>query len=165
LLIAGHETTTNLIGNGMLALLQNPDQLELLRADPSLIPNAVEEFLRHCGPVQFTHRIALEDLPLGGQTIRKGQLVFLFLAAANRDPNHFADPERLDVKRVVHKHVAFGMGHHFCLGAPLARMEAQIAFTTLLRRLKNLRLATDTLVYRENFNLRGLNSLPVTFDC
>jgi len=163
LLIAGHETTTNLIGNGTIALLQNPEQLEELRADPTLVPGAVEEFLRHSGPVQFTHRIALEDLALGGKTIRKGQLVFLFLAAANRDPSHFPDPDRLDITRAIHRQVAFGMGHHFCLGAPLARLEAQIAFTTMLRRLQNPRLATDKLIYHDNFNLRGVNSLPVTF--
>jgi cytochrome P450 len=164
LLVAGHETTTNLIGNGMLALLTHPDQLERLQSDPSLIPGAVEEFLRHDGPVQFTHRIALEDVPLGGKTVRRGQLVFLFLAAANRDPAHFPDPDRLNVTRAVHKHVAFGLGHHFCLGAPLARLEAQIAFETILRRLPRLRLATDRLVYRDNFNLRGLQSLPVGFE-
>jgi cytochrome P450 len=113
--------------------------------------------------VQFTHRLARADVPLGGKTIRRGQLVFLFLAAANRDPAHFPDPDRLDVTRSVHKHVAFGQGHHFCLGAPLARLEAQIAFATILRRLPGLRLATDRYVYRDNFNIRGLESLPVVF--
>jgi cytochrome P450 len=164
LLVAGHETTTNLIGNGMLALLQHPEELERLRTDPSLVHGAIEEFLRYSSPVQFTHRIALEDVPLGGKTIRRGQLVFLFLAAANRDPDHFPDADRLDVTRTIHRHLAFGMGHHFCLGAPLARMEAQIAFTTILRRLSNLRLTADKPVYRDNFNLRGLNSLPIDFD-
>jgi pimeloyl-[acyl-carrier protein] synthase len=162
-LVAGHETTTNLIGNGMLALLTHPDQLQRLESDPSLIPGAVEEFLRHDSPVQFTNRIALEDVALGDKTIRRGQLVFLFLAAANRDPAHFPDPDRLDVTRAVHKHVAFGLGHHFCLGAPLARLEAQLAFATILRRLPRLRLATDKRVYRDNFNLRGLQSLRVDF--
>jgi cytochrome P450 len=163
LLVAGHETTTNLIGNGMRALLTQPDQLRRLRDEPALIPGAVEEFLRHDGPVQFTNRIAHEDVVLGGKTIQRGQFVFLFLAAANRDPVHFPDPDRLDVTRSVHKHVALGLGHHFCLGAPLARLESQIAFATMLRRLPNLRLATDQFVYRNNFNLRGLESLPVTF--
>jgi cytochrome P450 len=163
LLVAGHETTTNLIGNGMLALLTHPDQLQKLQADPALIPGAIEEFLRRDGPVQFTHRIAVDSVPLGGKTIEKGQFVFLFLAAANRDPAHFPDPDRLDVTRVVHKHLAFGMGHHFCLGAPLARLEAQIAFTTVLRRLPKLRLTTDKVTYRDNINLRGLVSLPVAF--
>jgi cytochrome P450 len=128
-----------------------------------LIPGAIEEFLRCVGPVQFTNRIAKEDVALGAKTIRRGQFVFLFLAAANRDPAHFPDPDRLDVTRSVHKHVAFGLGHHFCLGAPLARLEAQIAVATILERFANLRLATDQLTYRDNLNLRGLTSLPVTF--
>jgi hypothetical protein len=163
LLVAGHETTTTLIGNGVLALLRHPDQLQKLKENPSLIPTAIEEFLRYDSPVQFTNRLAKEDVPLGGKTIRKGQFVFLFLAAANRDPAHFPDPDRLDVTRPAQKHVAFGLGHHFCLGAPLARLEAQIAFSTLLRRLPNLRLMTDRLEYRDNFNLHCLKSLPVTF--
>jgi cytochrome P450 len=163
LLVAGHETTTHLIGNGLLALLRHPDQMKRLRDDPGLVPAAVEEFLRHDGPVQFTHRLAREDVPLGGKTIRRGQFVFLFLAAANRDPAHFPDPDRLDVTRPVHKHLAFGLGHHFCLGAPLARLEAQIAFATILRRFPELRLASDELRYQDNFNLRGLQSLPVVF--
>lgn len=163
LLIAGHETTTNLIGNGVLALLQHPDQMQKLRDDPSLMPNAVEEFLRLVGPVQFTNRVAHEDVALGNKTIQKGQFVFLFLAAANRDPAHFPDPDRLDVTRTIHKHVAFGAGHHFCLGAPLARLEAQIAFATMLKRLPKLRLAGGPLKYRENPNLHGLANLQVEF--
>ena len=163
LLIAGHETTTGLIGSGVLALLKNPDQMQKLRADPALIPGAIEEFLRRDGPVQFTNRVALEDVVLGGKTIRRGELVFLFLAAANRDPAHFPEPDRLDVTRQPHKHLALGLGHHFCLGAPLARLEAQIAFATILRRLPNLRLETEHLQYRDNFNLRILQSLPVWF--
>jgi pimeloyl-[acyl-carrier protein] synthase len=163
LLIAGHETTTNLLGNGLLALLRHPDQLQKLREDPSLIPMAIEEMLRYDGPVQFTNRVAKEDVVLDGKTIRKGQFVFLFLAAANRDPVAFPDPNRFDIARASHKHVAFGLGHHFCLGAPLARLEAHIAFETLLKRLPKLRLATDKLEYGENFNLHGLKSMPVTF--
>jgi pimeloyl-[acyl-carrier protein] synthase len=163
LLVAGHETTTHMIGNGVLALMQHPDQMQRLLADPALIPNAVEEKLRLVGPVQFTNRVALEDVELGGKTIRRGDFVFLFLAAANRDPAHFPDPHRLDIGRVVHKHVAFGLGHHFCLGAPLARLEAQIAVATLLQQLPNLRLASNKLTYRDNFNIRGVNSLPVRF--
>jgi cytochrome P450 len=163
LLVAGHETTTHLIGNGMLALLRHPDQMQRLKADSSLIPNAIEEVLRLVGPVQFTNRIALEDVVLGGKTVRRGDFVFLFLAAANRDPAHFPDPHRLDITRAVHKHVAFGLGHHFCLGAPLARLEAQIAVAAMLERLPNLRLASDTLTYRENFNIRGLKAIPIHF--
>jgi cytochrome P450 len=163
LLVAGHETTTNLIGNGMLALLRHPDQMKKLKDNPSLLPGAIEEFLRHDGPVQFTNRLARADVPLGGKVIRRGQFVFLFLAAANRDPAHFPDPDRLDVTRPAHKHLSFGLGHHFCLGAPLARLEAQIAFATILRRLPNVRLTTDRLTYRDNFNLRGLEALPVIF--
>lgn len=161
LLIAGHETTTNLIGNGVLALLRNPEQLQKLKSDPSLVANAVEEFLRLVGPIQSTSRIALEDVRLGGKTIRQGQLAFLFLAAANRDPAHFSDADRLDVTRTNHKHVAFGLGHHFCIGAPLARLESQIAFSTLLRRVPKIRLAADRVEYSGLFNIRGLRSLPV----
>jgi cytochrome P450 len=163
LLIAGHETTTNLITNGILALLRHPDQLNKLQGDPSLIPGAIEEFLRYDGPVQFTNRLAKDDVEIGGKTIRRGQFVFLFLAAANRDPAHFPEPDRLDVTRATHKHVAFSLGHHFCLGAPLARLEAQIAFATMLRRLPNLRLENDRVEYADNFNLRGPRSLPVRF--
>jgi cytochrome P450 len=164
LLAAGHETTTNLLGNGLLALLRHPDQLRKLKDDPALVPGAVEELLRYDSPVQFTHRLAKEDVPLGGKTIHRGQFVFLFLAAANRDPAHFPDPDCLDVTRAAHKHLAFGLGHHFCLGAPLARLEAQIAIPTILRRLPNLRLAAEHLEYRDNFNLHGLKALPVAFD-
>lgn len=162
LLVAGHETTTMLIGGGTLALLRHPDQLARLKADPALIPQAVEELLRYVSPVQFTHRLAKEDIALGGKTIRKGQFVYLVLAAANHDPAHFPDPERLDITRAAHKHVAFGQGHHFCVGAPLARLEAQIAFRTMLQRFPNLRLATDKVEYQENFNLHGPRALPVT---
>lgn len=164
LLTAGHETTTNLIGNGTLALLQHPDQLEKLKADPALLPGAVEEFLRFNGPVQFTHRLAKEDVELGGKTIRQGQFVYAMLAAANRDPARFPDPDRLDITRTDHHHLAFGQGWHFCLGAPLARLEAQIAFTTLLKRFPKMRLATDQLEYGHSFNLHGLKALPVTWD-
>jgi cytochrome P450 len=115
------------------------------------------------GPVQFTNRIAAEDVTIRGKTIHKGDLVFLFLAAANRDPEHFPEPNRLDVTRKDHKHVALGAGHHFCLGAPLARLELQIAFTTILRRLPKLRLDAGKFIYRDNFNLRGLVSLPLAF--
>ena len=162
-LIAGNETTRNLIGNGMLALLRSPDQLEKLWQDPSLVESAVEELLRYAGPVQCTARVATDDVEIGGKTIEKGQLVFTMLAAANRDPDHFPDPERLDITRKNNHHVAFGSGIHSCLGQPLARLEAQIAFGTLARRIPNPRLATDDLEWCPSFILRGVKSLPITF--
>ena len=163
LLIAGHETTVNLIGNGTLALLRHPDQLRLLREQPGLIVGAVEELLRFDGPVQRTARIPSEDLTLGGRTIPKGDLVMPFIGAADRDPAQFREPDRLDVTRTENRHVAFGLGIHFCLGAPLARMEGQIAIATLLRRLPRLALATDRPAFRPSLTLRGLESLPVAF--
>lgn len=163
LMVAGHETTTNLIGNGLLALLQNPDQLHRLRENPSLLPRAVEECLRFGNPVQFTNRLALEDLELGGKQIKKGQMILLMLAAANRDPEQFPDPDRFDVTRTPNHHFALGQGIHVCLGAPLARLEAQIAFGTLLRRFPDLKLTGEKLEYRENFNFHGLKALPVRF--
>jgi cytochrome P450 len=162
LLVAGHETTTNLIGNGTLALLRHPDQLDRLRRDPALVPSAVEEFLRYESPVQFITRLLKEDLSLGGKQLRAGQTVLVMLGAANRDPEQFADPDRLDVGRSDSKHVAFGLGSHFCLGAQLARLEGRIVFETLLRRLPNLRLDGE-VQYRKHFNLRGLEALPVAF--
>lgn len=163
LMVAGHETTTNLIGNGLLALLQNPDQLRRLRDQPALMPQAVEEFLRYGNPVQFTNRVAREDHEIGGRRIAKGQMVLPVLAAANRDPEQFHEPDRLDITRTPNHHVALGQGIHFCLGAPLARLEAQIAFATLLRRLPGLKWAGGKPEYRENFNFHGLKTLPVTF--
>lgn len=161
LLVAGHETTTNLIGNTIYDLLKHSDQMDLVKSDASRIPGAIEEGLRRDGPVQFTHRVAREDVVLGGKTLRHGDLVFLFLAAANRDPAHFPDPDRFDISRVTHKHVAFGLGHHFCIGAPLARLEAQIALESLFRRWPDMRLRDTTPKYSENFNLRGLTTLPI----
>lgn len=163
-LAAGHETTTHLIGNGLLALLRHPEQLTVLRDDPSLIANAFEEFLRYDGTVQFMVRQAGEDLTMGGQSIRKGQLVYLMFAAANRDPARFPDPDQLDVRRPFGVHLAFGHGPHVCLGAALARMEATVAFTALLRRLSGLRLTGERLTYQDNLELRGLKALPVAFD-
>lgn len=164
LLGAGHETTTHLIGNGLLALLRHPEQMERLRKDPSLIPGAVEEFLRYDGPLQFMYREAAEDLQIREKSIRKGQLVYTMFASANRDPERFPDPERFDIsRRGADHHMAFGQGLHYCLGAPLARMEAQVAFAAILRRLPNLRLETDRLEYQDNLELRGLKSLPVAF--
>jgi cytochrome P450 len=163
LLVAGHETTVNLIGNGTLALLRHPDQLRKLRESPGLIGTAVEELLRFDGPVQRTARIPSEDITIGGQTIGKGEMVMPFLGAADRDPTQFPDPDRLDISRTDNRHIAFGMGIHFCLGAPLARMEGQIAINTLLARLPRLALATDRPQFRQSLTLRGLQALPVSF--
>src|SRR5262249_54230451 len=143
--------------------LQNPDQLRRLREEPALMAHAIEEFLRYGNPVQFTNRVVLEDIELGGKLIHKGQMLLLVLAAANRDPEQFPEPDRLDTVRAPNHHVAVGQGIRFCLGAPLARMEAQIAFSTMLRRLPGLKGAGGNLEYRENFNFRGLKALPVTF--
>ncbi|MCP9933121.1 cytochrome P450 [Cyanobium sp. Candia 9D4] len=164
LLAAGHETTTHLIGNGLLALLHHPDQLQLLLDEPFLIPNAIEEFLRYDGTVQFMYREAGEELTIGERSIRKGQLVYLMFAAANRDPARFPDPDRLDVRRRLDVHLAFGHGPHVCLGAALARMEAQVAFTALLRRCSGLQLTDEPLAYQDNLELRGLKGLPVVFE-
>ncbi len=163
LLVAGHETTVNLIGNGTLALLRHPDQLRRLRETPALIVSAVEELLRYDGPVQRTARIVSEDVAIGGRTIAKGEMVMPFIGAADRDPAQFPDPDRLDITRADNRHLAFGLGIHFCLGAPLARVEGQIAIDTLLRRLPKLALATDTPEYRQSLTLRGLRTLPVAF--
>src|SRR5438093_1575372 len=163
LLIAGHETTVNLIGNGTLALLRNPGELRRLRETPGLIGSAVEELLRYDGPVQRTARIPSTDITIGGRTIGKGEMVMPFIGAADRDPAQFPDPDRLDLARTDNRHIAFGWGIHFCLGAPLARVEGQIAIDTLVRRFPNLALATDTPEHRQSLTLRGLKSLPVKF--
>jgi cytochrome P450 len=162
-MVGGQETTTNLIGNGMLSLLRNRDQLEKLRGDASLIPTAVEELLRYESPSQQTARLATEDLELGGRTIRKRQAVIAVMGAANRDPARFPDPDRLDITRRDNRHVAFGWGPHFCFGAALARIEGQVAFETVLRRLPDLALAPGAMVWRTNLGLRGLTALPLTF--
>lgn len=162
LLVAGNETTTNLIGNGMLALLRNPDQLRKLRDDPSLIQTAIEEILRYDGPVQGTGRVAMEDLEIHGRPVKKGQMVFCVLGAANRDPAKFENPDQLDITRRPNEHVAFSDGIHFCLGAPLARAEGQIALRTLLRRFPDLSLETDNLQWGGTFILRGLKGLPIS---
>jgi cytochrome P450 PksS len=167
LLVAGHETTVNLIGNGTLALLEHPDQMEKLRSDPSLIRSAVEELLRYGSPVETsTERFARQDITLAGVTIPRGGMVFAVIASANRDERQFPDPNRLDVAREPNRHLSFGLGAHFCLGAALARLEGQIAVGTLLRRAPGLRLAVApaTLRWRPGLVLRGLKALPVTFD-
>jgi cytochrome P450 len=162
-MVGGQETTTNLIGNGVLTLLRNPDQLQKLRADLSLIPSAVEELLRYESPSQHTARMAPYDTELGGKLIRKRQAVIAIMGAANRDPERFPDPDRLDITRKDNRHLAFGWASHFCFGAPLARLEGQIAFETLLRRFPSLALAAGALIWRENLGLRGLTALPLTF--
>jgi cytochrome P450 PksS len=166
LLIAGHETTVNLISSGTLALLQHPDQREWLRARPEAIKTAVEELLRFTNPVETaTERYAAEDLTLHGQPIRRGELVLAVLASANRDESQFPHPDELDLSRDPNRHLAFGHGIHFCLGAPLARMEGQIAINLLLERLRDLRLAVpaEKLRWRQTPVVRGLSALPLRF--
>jgi cytochrome P450 len=160
LLVAGHETTVNLIGNGVLALLRAPDQLNLLRRAPDLVAGAVDELLRFDSPVQLTQRVATEDLDLVGCPVRAGDEIMLVLGAANRDPLVFAEPNRLDVTRDARRHVAFGGGIHHCLGAALARLEGEVALSALLARFPRLELAGEPL-RRPTFTLRGLESLPV----
>ncbi len=162
-MVGGQETTTNLIGNGILTLLRHPDQLEKLHSDLSLVPSAVEELLRYESPSQLTARLAPEDAVLGGKTIRKRQAVFAIMGAANRDPERFPDPDRLDICREDNRHMAFAWASHFCFGAPLARIEGQTAFATILRRMPNLNLKPGPITWRENLGLRGLTALPVTF--
>ncbi len=163
LLVAGHETTVNLIANGTLALLRHPEARAGLQAGAELPASAVEELLRYDSPVQFTSRHALADLEIGGRRVRAGETVIAVLGAANRDPAQFPDPDRLDLTRAPNRHVAFGGGIHFCLGAPLARVEARIAIGALLARLPGLELGPRPLVRRDTVTLRGLASLPVTF--
>lgn len=164
-MVGGQETTTNLIGNGMLSLLRNPESILKLRDDPSLIPSAVEELLRYESPSQHTARLAPADMELGGKKIRKRQAVIAVMGAANRDPERFPDPDKLDIERKDNRHVAFGWAAHFCFGAALARIEGQIAISTLLRRLPNLSLdPKTTLRWRDNLGLRGLTALPIHFD-
>jgi hypothetical protein len=163
---AGHETTVNLIGNGLLALYRNPDQLALLKSDPSLISNAIEEFLRYDSSVQMTGRCALEDIEdLGGRRIPKGESVLCLLGSANHDPAVYPDrPDRLDITRPRIKPLSFGGGIHLCLGAQLARIEAEVAISTLLRRLPELRLDdAENPEWRPSFVLRGLKSLPASW--
>ena len=162
LLAAGHETTVNLISGGMLALLEHPDQHALLAADPSLAASAVEEFLRYDAPVQYAYRTALEDVEIAGTTIPAGAQAVALLGSANRDEAQFEEPDRLDIRRADNHHIGFGFGIHFCLGAPLARLEGQVAFQRLLPRLRDLQLAGEPR-YKEHIVLRGLRSLPISF--
>ncbi len=162
LLIAGHETTVNLIGNGMLALLRNPDQMKRLRDEPGMIKSAVEELLRFDGPLETaTERYAREDVEVAGTIIRRGELVYAVLGSANRDERQFPDPDRLDLSREPNKHLAFGLGVHYCLGAPLARLEGQIAIGALVGRFPDMRLTRRPLRWRRGLVLRGLRALPV----
>lgn len=163
LLVAGHETTVNLIGNGLLTLLRHPAEVARLRREPALIGSAVEELLRYDSPVQRTARITNAEVEVGGKTIPKGAFVVTAIGAANRDPAQFPDPDRLDIARADNRHIAFGFGIHFCLGAPLARVEGQLALGALLRRMPRLRLAEAPLEWRESSTLRGLKALPVEF--
>ena len=163
LLVAGHETTLALIGNGLLALLRNPEQKQTLQEDPGLIDTAVEEFLRYDSPIQHQTRVAREDFELDGRHIRQGQRVLPMLGAANRDPAQFADPDRLDIRRQPNPHLAFGYGIHFCLGAPLARIEGQIAIHTILRRMPELQLMNESLSWRVHTSMRNPEQLPVSF--
>ena len=164
-MVGGQETTTNLIGNGVLTLLRNPEELQRLRNDRSLIPSAVEELLRYESPSQHTARLAPADVELGGKRIRQRTAVIAVMGAANRDPQRFADPDRLDLLRKDNRHLAFGWAAHFCFGAALARLEGQIAFEQILCRLPGLALDTRVpLQWRPNLGLRGLTALPITFD-
>lgn len=163
-MVGGQETTTNLIGNGLLSLLRNREPLEQLQNDLSLTPSAVEELLRYESPSQHTARLAPRDSELGGKQIRKRDAVIAVMAAGNRDPERFPDPNRLDILRKDNRHLAFGWAAHFCFGAALARIEGQIAFETILRRFRNLALKPGSLTWRTNLGLRGLNALPITFD-
>lgn len=166
LLLAGHETTVNLIAGGVFHLLNNPDQLAMLRGDPGLLPSAVEELLRYDGPVEIaTTRITREPVEVAGMTIPAGEPVLVGLAGVDRDSSRFSDPDRLDVTRDDSQHVAFGRGIHYCLGAPLARLEGQVAIGALLRRFPNLALAVPPgdLAWRPGLILRGLAELPVTY--
>jgi cytochrome P450 len=163
LILAGHGTTTNLIGNGILALLRHPDQLEALKNDPSLIEIAVEELLRYDSPLQRIWRMATEDVEIDGKHIRKGQIVLPTMGAANRDPAEFSEPDRLNIRRQDNPHVALGTGIHLCVGGPLARLQGAIAINALLQRLPSLQLESEALEWEANLFHRGLKSLPVVF--
>jgi cytochrome P450 len=164
LLIAGHETTVNLIGNGTYALLRHPEQLTLLRQRPDLMPSAIEEFLRFEASSQMASRYATEDMQVGGTTIQRGQIVNLLLGSGNRDPEAFSDPDHLNITRRENRHLAFGMGIHYCLGAPLARLEAQTAIGLLLQNFSGLRLLDARPLWRDTIGFRGLQRLDVTWD-
>lgn len=161
LFVAGHETTMNLVGNGTYALLRHRDQLERLRTDPDLVPSAIEELLRYDGPVHLSSRVAVTDVEVNGHRFRAGDQALTIIAAANRDPARFPDPDRLDVGRDDGPHLTFSYGIHYCLGAALARLEGQVVIGSLARRFPDLELVTDPVTYRDHFVLRGLRELEV----
>ncbi len=163
LLFAGHETTANLIAVGMYSLMQNTEQMAQLRADPSKIPAAVEELLRYVSPVHMLARRALQEVTIRGVSIPKESTIYLLIGAANRDPEKFPDPEKLDINRPAVRSLGFGYGIHYCIGAALARMESQVAFETIIMRLPTLQMAVETPEFRPNYSLRGLTALPVVF--
>ncbi|MBU8905333.1 cytochrome P450 [Desertibacillus haloalkaliphilus] len=163
LVIAGHETTVNLISNSVFTLANHPDQMEKLKEAPAMIETAVEEFLRYESPTQMLARVASEDIEVNQQIIREGEQVYLFLGAANRDPNVFEDPHRLNLARNPNPHVAFGVGNHFCLGSTLARIEAKVAIHALLKRTSTIQLATSVPKWRKLTAFRSLKELPITF--
>lgn len=163
LFVAGHETTMSLLGSGTMLLLSHPEQLALFKSNPkSLVDSAIEEFVRYESPVTRAIRVASEDVSIHGRTIRKGQTITFLLGAANRDPAHFPDPHRLDIQRQPNKHLGFGWGRHFCIGAELARLEAQIAFPMIFEQMPNLRLVSQSYAWRAAFGIRSLQSLPIT---
>jgi cytochrome P450 len=161
LLFAGHETTRNLIGNGMCALLQNPEAAEELRENPDIIRTAVEEILRYESPIQYTARMVKDEAEICGQRLRKGQTILCMLGAANRDAQQFKEPDRLNLKRVTNQHLAFGAGAHFCIGNQLARLEGQVAILRMARQFPKMRLAAERPDWAPNFGFRGLKTLPV----
>jgi cytochrome P450 len=162
-MVGGQETTTNLIGNGLLTLLRHPDDLQVLRDDLSIMPSAIEELLRYESPSQHTARLSRQDVELGGKVVKERDAVIAVMGAANRDPERFEDPDRLDLRRTDNRHVAFAWASHFCFGAPLARLEGQIVLSTMLRRLQDLRLTPAPIEWRPNLGLRGVTALPIEF--
>ena len=163
LLFAGHETTTGLLANGLMRLVLNPDQQALLRCEPGRAEAAVEEMLRFDSPAPAVSRIAGEEVEIRGRRVLAGERVFLMLNAANRDPEAFADPDRFDIARREGRQIAFGFGIHFCVGAPLARLEAALAFPRLLAAMEDIEIATDRLDWRDGVSLRGAVSMPIRF--
>lgn len=161
LLSTGHETTTHLIGNGLLALLQHPDQWKKLRDKPALLGPAIEEMLRYDNPVQITYRSARQDASIRGKSIRKGDLVNTIIGSANRDPERFSNPDAFNITRNEGRHLGFGIGIHFCIGAPLVRLEAEVVFETILRRFPQISLGTENLEWQEHPIFRGVKSLPI----